>query len=228
MKQHEIFTTTIKDQVYQILRKQIAEGVLAPGTKLVEQSIADQLNVSRSPVREAIKQLTGDGFVVNLPNKGAFVKKLTLKELLDMYDVRLMFEVYSAQRAPQFIKKSDIVQLKKMREQIVAVHSGGGMSRYLELDRELHNRLVNLSGNEVVISSYNNLYAIMNNFRSLSLASQQRFQDSIQEHTEIIDALVSSDTERAVKYITLHLNLAKDTVQKFAGSQMTDFDYTDD
>ena len=74
MRVCQIHTETIKDQIYDILRQQIMDGTLRPGDKIVEQSIADQLNVSRSPAREAIKQLVGDGFLTYIPNRGAFVK----------------------------------------------------------------------------------------------------------------------------------------------------------
>ena len=84
MKQYDIHVESIKDQIYRILKQEIIDCTLKSGEKLVEQTIAARFNVSRAPVREAIKQLTGDGLVINITNRGAFVKVPTAKEMEDI------------------------------------------------------------------------------------------------------------------------------------------------
>ena len=95
MRNNAIYTGTIKDRVYDVLRQEIMDGKLRPGDKIVEQNIADRLNVSRSPVREAVKQLIGDGLLLCIPNKGAFVKPLSFKEVQDSNEVRILLEMYA-------------------------------------------------------------------------------------------------------------------------------------
>ena len=96
MEHNEVIrVVSIKDQVYQILKQEIIDCKLKSGEKLVEQSIAERFNVSRAPVREAIKQLIGDGLVVNITNRGAYVKIPTAKELEDMQEVRTLFEEHA-------------------------------------------------------------------------------------------------------------------------------------
>ena len=214
MKRQEIFTETIKDQIYQILKEEIMNCTIKSGDKLVEQTIADRLSVSRSPVREAIKQLTGDGLVENVPNKGAFVKKPTYKDVLDMYDVRLMFETYAARKACESMKKSDEQQLRRLRENIQKAYDSQNTKTYHALERELSNTLIALSDNQVIISTYGNLYTMMSNFSGAALAAEShRFDDSVRERTRLIDALLARDEGAAEEIITTHLNQARDMIR---------------
>lgn len=214
MKRQEIFTETIKDQIYQILKEEIMNCTIKSGDKLVEQSIADRLSVSRSPVREAIKQLTGDGLVENIPNKGAFVKKPSFKEVLDMYDVRLMFESYAARKACAGMKKSDEQQLRRLRESIVKAYQNGNAKSYHTLEREFSSTFIAMSDNQVIISTYGNLYTMMSNFSAAVLAGQSdRFQHSVKERLELIDALLERDVVAAEESIRKHLSQARDMIR---------------
>ena len=214
MRRQEIFTETIKDQIYQILKEEIVNCTIKSGDKLVEQTIADRLNVSRSPVREAIKQLTGDGLVENIPNKGAFVKKPTYKEIMDMYDVRLMFENYAARRACAGMKKSDEQQLKKFRENIQKALESGNRKSYAALERELSSFLISLGGNGVILSTYGNLYTMMANFSAAVLAGKPgRFAQSVEERLALIDALLARDPAAAEEHILRHLTQARDLIR---------------
>lgn len=215
MKKQSVNVETIRDQIYEILKQEIIDCVLKPGDKLLEQTIADSLSVSRSPVREAIKQLTGDGLVINIPNKGAFVKKLTRKELSDMYDIRLMFECYAIQHALTNITKSDERQLVKIKEGLVISNREKDMKKYLKFDRDLHNLIISMSDNHIIISTYQNMCAMTNSFRSIALHSKKRFDDSLEEHTLLIDKILEGNVDEAVHYLTVHLTLAKETIQRY-------------
>lgn len=215
MKRQEIYVETIKDQIYQILKDEIINCTLKSGEKLVEQTIADRMNVSRSPVREAIKQLTGDGLVENTPNKGAFVKKPTFKDILDMYDVRKMFEVYAVQKIGTNMKKPGEQQLRRLRENIQKAYQNKNIKGYHVLERELSNTIIALSGNQVVMNSYGNLYTMMSNFSDVVLdGKDQRFHETVQERLDLIDALLSGDTASAEKIVTQHLDQAKEWIRK--------------
>ena len=87
--------TTMREQVYQILRDNICRGVYAPGTRLQELDIAESLDVSRSPVREALRQLAADGLLLEIPNKGVYVKEFTSKDIEEIFDLRVMLEAYA-------------------------------------------------------------------------------------------------------------------------------------
>ena len=93
--------TTIKEQVYETLKQGILSGAFQPGEWLQEAKIAKSLSVSRSPVREALQQLLGDGLAVNVPNKGVYVKKITTKDMQDIFEVRMCFETIGIQKSAQ-------------------------------------------------------------------------------------------------------------------------------
>lgn len=214
MKKMQVGIKTIKDQVYNVLKTEILNGEFAPNERLNEQLLADRFNVSRSPVREAIKQLAGDGLVVNVPNKGAFIKTLNDKELGDVYDVRLMFELYAAERALENLRPVDVQALQNLRKGFVKSHKEANMRRYIELDMKLHTLLIRLGDNELITSTYDNIFTMVNNFRVAFLSNPERFAESLDEHLGIVDALLAGDGEKLVWLITRHLTLAKGSVQK--------------
>jgi DNA-binding GntR family transcriptional regulator len=97
---------TIKEQVYQILRKDIIEGKYAPGDKISEVEVALQLNVSRSPVHSAVNELIGEGLLENTPNKPVRVRELSTKQILDIYEYRVLIENFSIKKITKNALKS--------------------------------------------------------------------------------------------------------------------------
>ena len=92
---------TIRSQIYKILRNSLWRGEFTPGQRLQEVDLATQLHVSRSPVREALRQLASDGLVIEIPNKGVYVKKFTTQDIDEIFDVRVMLESYAIRRSPK-------------------------------------------------------------------------------------------------------------------------------
>lgn len=95
MKQNERQINTISGQVYQIIREDICSGAYPPGYWLQENELAKRLSISRSPVREALRRLVADHLVVEIPNKGTFVRDFSLKDIQEVFDVRVMLESYA-------------------------------------------------------------------------------------------------------------------------------------
>ena len=91
--------TTIKQQVYEILRDDICSGVYAPGQQIQETELSKKLEISRSPIREALRQLVSEGLAVEYPNRGVFVKTYTPKDIEDVFDLRILLESYAIMRS---------------------------------------------------------------------------------------------------------------------------------
>lgn len=212
MDGNEMASRTIKEQVYEVLRGEILSGKLKPGTKLAEQNIANKLGVSRSPVREAIKQLSGDGLVVNPPNRGAFVKKLSRKEQLDIYDIRMMFECYAAERAADNITEKDIRKFKRMRTEILRAVDKRDYLACLDIDLRLHGSIVRLGGNELVTGTYDNLNAMLSNCVMVSLSGSWGDDGPQSDHIKMIDALVNRDAKSLVAVVKHHITMGKQSV----------------
>jgi DNA-binding GntR family transcriptional regulator len=152
-KQHPI-SNTIKQQVYQIIKDQICKGIYSPGKWLQEKELANEFRVSRSPVREALRQLASDGLVVEVPHKGVFVKKLTPKDIEDIFDVRLLLESYAIDRIPQHLNEENKAALKACLDDLINAYNENDLNLYIEHDTRLHNMLIDMSGNNLIKSTY--------------------------------------------------------------------------
>lgn len=204
MQNRQISTDSIKDQIYSILKEEIVTCQLNSGEQLIEQAIADRFHVSRSPVREAIQQLTGDGLVVNITNRGTFVKRPTLQELTDMQEMRQVLEVFALRKIAQNLTEPDKEELNQLKKNIL--NSRNNPKSYLELEYVTWTAIVKMSGNEYVADIYCNLYAIISNFsQSVVHMAPDSFNSSINERIAIIDALLTGDVETAVECTKAHL-----------------------
>lgn len=199
---------TIRSQIYTILRTALWKGEFAPGQRLQEVELANQLHVSRSPVREALHQLAGDGLVIEVPNKGVYVREFTARDIEEIFDVRVMLETYAIRRAAQNMTDSKGELLSQIGRALEEAYEREEIDEYVAADDELHNQIVYLGGNHLVEDLYYRVRSMNQQFRVLSLSSRDRFHDSISEHRELISALASGDAERAVEIDSKHLELA--------------------
>ncbi len=214
-KEKNRIVKTIKEQVYQILRDDIISGKYAPGDKISEVDVASQLNVSRSPVHSAINELIGEGLLDSTPNKPVTVRKLSTKQILDIYEYRVLIEHFSIQK---IIEKNDPVCFKKLlefKDKFLKLSDYSKIHQYILIDAQFHQFLVDCSGNDVVSDCYRNYSIMINPFRANSLLSKKRFEESIVEHSQIIDFIILKDLNNAIKKDKEHLGLAKMEVEKY-------------
>ena len=137
---------TIRSQIYQILRNALWRGEFTPGQRLQEIDLANQLHVSRSPVREALRQLAADGLVIEIPNKGVYVKTFTAKDIDEIFDVRLMLESYAIRRSPQNMTDGQRAHLMEILQVLEQTHESGDLDRYVVADDDLHKQIIQLGG----------------------------------------------------------------------------------
>ena len=116
---------TISRQVYQILKEEITSGVYKPNDWLQEKELADRLQVSRSPIREALRQLAADGLAVEIPNKGMFVRSFSLKEIMEIYEIRRMMESSALRSLKGKLTKEMKQTLESFREDFIRLHQEG-------------------------------------------------------------------------------------------------------
>lgn len=212
MGTQKIQVTSIKDQIYQILKEEIINGKLKSGEKLVEQNIATRFNVSRSPVREAIKQLTGDGLVVNVTNHGVHVKVPTAKEMEDMQVVRSLFEEYAISQVSRGLTEQNRRKLEKLRESMLQTTD---YKRYQALEQDLSIELVRMCDNRIIENDYIKIYTMMNNFSDLVMSMEQgSFEEAVQERVSLINALLDGNCELALTAVRKHSTQASQYIQK--------------
>ena len=206
--------TTIREQVYKILRDDICQGVYAPGTRLQEVDLAENLSVSRSPVREALRQLAADGLLLEIPNKGVYVKEFTVKDIEEIYDLRVMLESYGILHSTGHITSIRRERLLGFLADLESFLQKGDLESYTSIDEQLHSHIVHLGDNSLINDTYDRVRSMNQQFRILSLMDEQRFRESMDEHREIVLALVTGDPQRADDINRHHLELARAAILK--------------
>ena len=203
----------MREQVYEILRDEICRGVYPPGTRLQEADLTEHLNVSRSPVREALRQLVSDGLLLEIPNKGVYVKEFTVKDIEEIFDLRVLLESYSIFHSAGHVTSSRLERLLRILADLESSFADGDLEAYTESDEKLHTQIVRLADNSLVNDTYERVRSMNQQFRVLSLMSPKRFRESLDEHRTIIHSLATGDIKTADSVNRRHLQLACDAIK---------------
>lgn len=213
---------TIKEQVYDIIKELILSGMAKPGDWLQETKLANELNVSRSPVREALKQLVGEGILENIPNKGVFVRVLSEKDIIDIFEVRLTLEKYALKKTIEFITLEKKSVFQDIYDKLEENFNNNNVSEYCKIDTKFHDMFFYFSNNMIAYNVNKNTFSMMQPFRIISLRGKQRFKDSLREHKGMTDAIKEEDFKKAWNFNKTHLTLAKNEILKYIREQQND------
>ena len=207
----KVKVNTIAQQVYSIIKKDIVSGTFKPGYWLQETELAKNLGVSRSPVREALKQLVADGLVVEIPNKGSYVREYTEKEIMEIFEVREMLESYAIRHLNKQFSDEEKATFESYRESFIRLHDEDNLDEYIAVDSKFHRFLIQLAENSILLELYQKVRNMNMMFRILSLSTKKRFDESLDEHISIIDNVLKGNTEEADLINRVHLAYARDT-----------------
>lgn len=202
---------TVKQQVYKIIKDDIRNGVYIPGQQINEVELSNRLNISRSPIRESLRQLVSDGLAVEYPNRGVFVKKFSNEEIENIYDFRVLIESYAIEQCSKNLTDSIIDQLNAFKTNLIKLYRQNDLDNYIDEDEMLHQTIVDLCNNSIIIDAYDRVSSMNKQFRVYSLISRQRFDESIDEHTAIIDNILKGNIAEAIAINKVHLIRAKET-----------------
>lgn len=191
--------------VYSEIRDAIMKGVLKPGDKLVTDQLAEDFNVSRMPVREAINRLAFEGFVRVVPHKEVTVSEVSLEKFKDVIAVRSLTEGYAARMAAACIDEKDVKHLRGIYAKMEKATEQGNTEKLITFNREFHMAIVNLLGNQVLSTIVGNLFDSFQRFGLYTLSSRDDSFELLREHHELIDLLASHDTEGAETVMRRHV-----------------------
>ena len=212
---------SIRDQVYEGLKGMIVSGQLPQGAKLQENDLAELFQVSRTPVREALKLLREDGLVESPGGKGLFVRVLTPKNVTDIFQVRQLLEGFALAQAAQNLDEGRRRRLRELEEQFATFRGRSDeMEAYIQLDTQLHTYLIECSDNLFLRELTGRIYDILQPVRVLSLSDRQRYEESIEEHLQIIQGLLAGDPQRAAQGLERHLLEAREMVLQVLRNQL--------
>ena len=206
---------TLREQVYDTMKKQILTGEIQPGARLMEIDLSEKLGVSRTPIREAIRKLEEEGLVILESRKGARVSPVTAQDMEDVLLVREDLEGLAAALAAQAITEQDIGYLEVMWEEYEQAIRSENMDQIIALDADFHKRIVSLSRNKLLMSFSASAQDQALRFRYLYYVDQDtRAEHMPEEHREIIQALASRDSQRARQVAEEHIRRLRNDVSR--------------
>lgn len=203
---NEVDQYSLRGRVFHRIREDILNGKYKQNEALIETKISEEMGVSRTPVREAIRQLELEGLVTIIPNKGAVVAGITAKDIHDIYAIRSLIEGLSAKWATMNITASQIAELEEIVYLSEFHLSKGHLDQLLELDNRFHELLYDCSNSKILRHVLSDFHHYVQRVRHASLSSIERAQKSISEHREILEAIKLKDFEKVEKLTNEHIN----------------------
>ena len=205
---------SLRGRVFQKLREDILSGKYRENEELKEVAIGEELGVSRTPVREAFRQLELEGLIRIVPNKGAYVTGITAKDVKDIYMIRSLLEGLCAKLATENITKE---QLEEMEENIYLAQfhaEKGHMDQMAELDNRFHEILYEACSSKMLEHTLRDYHQYVLRVRQKTLANNTRGRASNDEHRQIMEAIKAGDAERAGQLANRHMLNAYDNMVK--------------
>ncbi|SFI09190.1 GntR family transcriptional regulator [Modicisalibacter xianhensis] len=193
------------EKVADYLREHIVMDHFQPGQRLPERTLAEKLNVSRTPMREALKILATEGLVVISPHRGAVVADVSAEDMKEKAHVLSILEQAAAELACSRATDDDIAELQALHYEMKAAFLRRDRQNYFRLNQEIHNRIVSLSGNSSLVEIHRNLSRQLYRVRYLSNQKNDKWSVAMAEHEAIMAALEARDGERIGKELRNHL-----------------------
>lgn len=202
----------LREVVFESLREAIIQGRLRPGERLMELQLAEELGVSRTPVREAIRKLELEGFVVMMPRKGAYVAGITDKDITEVFEVRAALESLAAGLACDRITDEELEQLERSVVQISELAEQANLDGLVQEDAEFHEIIYRASRNKRLILILTNLQEQIQRFRLTTLSRPGRTRKALDEHRQIVEAISERNVELAQRLAWEHIENAENSL----------------
>lgn len=204
----------LREIVYEELKRQILVGEIAPGTRMMEVELAEEMGVSRTPVREAIRKLEKEGLVTIEPRRGAYASEISIKDMLDVLEVRKNLEGMAAALAARKVTEDEKRDFVKANEAYKDAILNGSTDEIIKNDEYFHQLIVNYSDNKTLIQLLSQVQELALRFRYIYYDDFSRYERMPREHEEIEAAILSGDTEKARVVAEEHVAHLKDFVVK--------------
>jgi len=202
----------LRDVVFENLREAILEGKVKPGQRLMEVQLAEQLGVSRTPIREAIRKLELEGLVVMVPRKGAYVADVSFKDILNVLEIRASLESLAASLAAERMTEDELQALEMKSYEFNKALERDDTEAMIQKDVELHDIIYKSTRNDRLISIVESLREQVQRFRVTYITDKNRFTNLTLEHQRIIEAISNRDGEAAKKYAGEHIENAENYI----------------
>lgn len=214
-KENKSLTSLIFDRI----REDILNGRYLTGDKLVEIKLADELGVSRTPVREALKQLELDGLVDNIPNRGVVVKGISQDDIDDILTIRLCIEGLVGQWAAERILDEEVKELEEIFDLMEFYTSKGDVDKIFELNTKFHETLYKATKSRYLEGVLKDFQLFIKSSRNNSLKSEGRLLSALEEHRNILDAIKNHDRENTRNSLVKHISESNENIKSLVIKQ---------
>ncbi len=204
----------LRELVCENIRQAIIDGTFSPGERLMEIQLADEMGVSRTPVREAIRRLELEGFVVMIPRRGTYVADISIRDIAEIYEIRTCLDVLSAGLAAERITDEELEELNRLLVEIGHYAAEKSMDKIVEADTAFHDVLYKASRNERLRSIISNLREQLTGIRGRSMSYPGRLAETMEEHRNLVDCIAAGNVERAQDAARIHIENAEHTLMK--------------
>lgn len=200
---------SLREKIYQKIRDDITYGKFAPGERLVEDRLAEEFKASRSPIREALRQLESEGLITFERNKGITVAKLSIKQVDEIYTLRCILESYAARLTAERITKKDVAHLRDLQKKLRLAAKNMDLRDWLHNNALFHNLLCERCGNSNLIQVLDNLKRRVYRYQYITVSIPGHFETYLGHHKGMLEGCEKNDGGMAEEYMKLHLETIK-------------------
>jgi len=202
-----------KEQAYQYIKKEIVTGKLKGGMPVLELELSETLHMSRTPIREALRELEAEGAVVSYPSRGTFVKEMTPYDVEDIFELRLLLELWALERG---INRITDEELDEVTKRLVAARESGNWDEDYRSDVFFHSLIIEKSGSKRLVGFMGILYTQMERVSYRAFMNKTHHRNSYKEHMELIESIRQRDLEKSREVLQRHLKfVAEAAIEAF-------------
>lgn len=203
---------TLRERIVEFIKDSVISGRLKPGERVPEQEIAENFGISRTPIREAFRQLESEGFITVTPRKGAVVSPITDKDVSEFYAIKSLLEGYAARTACSKLTHREIKRLETLNAQMEKCAEKNDVKGFFKLDHQFHDTFLKACGNDKLCALIHHLVQQFERFRITAMALPGRMNDSVKQHHEIIEAFKAGDTGLVENLVRANAERGRDTL----------------
>lgn len=213
---------TLREKILETIRDAILKGTLKPGERVSEPDLAERFGISRTPIREAFRQLESEGYLQVIPRKGAVVASLSERDIEEFYAIKIILEGFAARMAAENLTDKDIERLEIINERLQKIAEDGDVKTFFRVHNEFHEVFIKAAGNEKLYEMINQLVMKFKRLRLASLSQPGRMAISVEEHRNMIMAFKKHDGDQADRLVRHTATIGADVLIQSMGQTGTD------
>lgn len=192
---------TLREKILENIRDAIISGSLKAGSRVSEPELAERYGISRTPIREAFRQLESEGYLTVIPRRGAVVREFSLKDVEEFYAIKSILEGYAARMACEKLTEKELAKLQTINNRLVELASHNDIKNFFKIHSDFHDLFIRAADNEKLRELIDSLVNRFQRLRLMSLSVPGRMKISIQEHEKIIEAFRRKDAAAAERLV---------------------------